>query len=169
VESSNLAVGGNGSGVNLDVGNLAPENIGGSPGQAVCAILVPVKYPGADKVLARLDDGHAARVANHLRVVVVDNRFGNKVCARREIDQSGRFGAACAARATAVAVADGKVDGLGVVSDAITLGSIILHIAEDLVARCGVGGNTLMGDLAQPVVGASRGSGAGAGRACRRS
>lgn len=106
------------------------------------------------EVGAALDDRHGGGIANELGVVVVDDVGSDEVGAGREVDDSrGRGGSVAEGTATAtVAGADGVVDGDGVVSDAVSLGAIVLNIAEDLVGFVGVeGGDTLVLDLLHPI------------------
>ncbi|SPQ23429.1 8bdce749-e62e-4af3-8c1f-5a9c97833852 [Thermothielavioides terrestris] len=150
--------------VDDEVGHLAPEHVGGAPCEAARRLVrVAVEEPAAVEVGGSLEHRQAAGVADQLRVVVVDDGRRDHVRARREVHERRRLAAAGAARAAAVAVADGQVDGRRVVRNAIALGAVVLDVAVDLVARVCEGAHALMADLFEPEVGAGWGGDAGGG------
>lgn len=151
--------------INNKVGNLTPENVGGSPSEVTSVLVrITINDPTSSKVAAGLDDGPAAGVTDDLGVVVVDNGAGDEVRAGGEIDQSRSGGGTVTFRATAVAGADGGVDGVGIIIDTIAHGAEILDAAEDTVVGDGVGSETAVSNVFKPVVRASSRAGSRRGR-----
>jgi hypothetical protein len=107
--------------VDLNVSDLAKKYVGRSP--ARCAILVTVRT-SVDKsksveIWSSFQDGKLSRVSNELRHIIEDDGFPNQIRARGNIyDCRGICRRLTNPRTAAVAVRDGAVDGIGIVSNA---------------------------------------------------
>lgn len=135
------------------VANLAEEVVlVGPPVAAVILVGISVNHGHAFKVGGGLESRRVDGITDHLGVVVGNDRLADAVGAGREVHKTGSRGLRGAAETTAVLVADGPVDGLGIIGGAIALGTVVLNIAEDLVVgRVGVEGSiTLPLDGTEP-------------------
>ena len=125
-----------GSQVNVKVADLAEEVVLVHP-EVVAFVVVGVS----------VDDGHAFElgqsldrravdgVADQLGVVELNDGLADGVCAWREVHQCRSGGARGATLATSLTIGDGLVDCFRVVGRAVTLGTVVSNVAEDLVAR----------------------------------
>lgn len=98
-------------------------------------------------------------MANQLGVVESKDGPAHEIASRGEVYGGALDRGRAAIGAAPVLVADGPVDRLGIIFLAVTLGPIVLDIAEDLVAGVGAAKGVASGisgaQLGQPVVGAS--------------
>lgn len=131
--------------VDLEVSDLAEKVVlVGVPVVALVVVGVAVDDGHAGKVGGGLENGKGLDIADHVGVVVGEDGLGDDVGAGREVNKSRADGARVAAETAAVAIREGGVDGLGIVSSAITLGTVVLDVSEDLViGRATVGDGTL--------------------------
>lgn len=133
------------------VAYLPVEGIGRAPAKVtIRLILIAVDEAKADEARGSFEDGHAIRVANDLRVVVVDDGCGDNVSAGREVDNGRRDGRCGPASWSETATtADGCIDGCSIVGNTVTcilleegrcqsslhtLGSVVFDVTEDLIA-----------------------------------
>lgn len=119
--------------VNLEVANLAEEVVGG-------AIPAGVGVDDGDtsKVAGGLEGRQVGGITDQVGVVVELNGRRDDVGTRREVDNSRSGGLGIATRTTSVSRTQRSIDGRGIVSDTVTLGTKALNIAVDLVASAGV-------------------------------
>ena len=105
------------------------------PVGAAILVWIAVEDCHALEVRGRLDGRLRDSVTNQLSVVVHDDWLADPICARGEVDHGREDRGGVAEISTAIATRDGEVDGIGVVSHAVTFGSElgICDIAENLV------------------------------------
>ena len=138
--------------VDLEVANLAEEVVlVGVPVGTVVVVRVDIDDSHTFEVGGGLQDGEVADITNHVGVVVGKKGLGDNVGTGREVNKSGSNSLRITTLAAAVAVREGRVDGFGVIRASITLGAVILDIAEDLVVgRVTKGNLTLTLDGREP-------------------
>ncbi|KAI6772738.1 hypothetical protein HG530_003696 [Fusarium avenaceum] len=138
--------------VNLEVTDLAEEVVlVGVPVGTVGVVGIGIDDSHTLEVGRRLENGKLTEITNHVGVVVGENRLGDNVGTRREVNNSRGNSGRVAALAATVAIRKGGVDGRSVVRAAITLGAVILDVTEDLVvASTAIGNGTLALDRREP-------------------
>lgn len=107
--------------VNDQVANLPEEDGSRRPALvSVILVLVAVNHAHALEIRTGLQHGTRVWIANQLGEIVIDDRFGNDIRARRKKDQSrSRRRALTALGRGTVAIADCSVDSLRVVRLAV--------------------------------------------------
>jgi hypothetical protein len=139
--------------IDHNVSNLAQKDV--SRGPSRCSILITVgtrvDESKSFKVRSGLEDGAVARVADELGHVVEDDGLANQVCTRGNVHNGGRVSRRLAdPRTAAVAIGNGTIDGIRIISDAITYiklarfftkrtilltdSPILADVAKDLIA-----------------------------------
>lgn len=133
----------------------------GVPVGAISSWNVRIRVDNAHTLEAgrSLDSGHLESIADELRVVILNDRLADNISSRREIDNGWLGGGRVTFLATARAIANGLVDGVGIVGRAVTLSAVVLDVAVNLVAgRVGVEGSLALAlDVGNPVAGSSAG------------
>ena len=127
--------------VDLHIANLAEEVVLVGPPVAACAVIgVCIEHSHACEVGGSGDDRAIQSITDELSVVVHLNWRRDFVCTLGEVhdgrSDSGRVAPGIVATTSnggTVRLADGLVDGGGVVSVTIADGSVILDVAENLI------------------------------------
>ena len=130
--------------VHDEISNLAKEIVlvGVPVDCSISHILIGIRIDDSYSVKrgAGKKGRHACGIANHLRVVVHRDWFANKIFARWEVYNGRRNGGGVTGRfaTTSVAGRHGTVDCIRVVSDTVTLRTVlgIEHVPEDFVIVC---------------------------------
>lgn len=158
--------------VNDEVANLTEKVVlVGVPVGTVILVRVRVDDSHADKAGSGLEGGNINGITNKLSVISLHNGLADHVSTGREVDE-GRLGSLRVTAETATrAVGDSRVDGIGVISRSVTLGTIVHHVAEDLVgAVVSKDGSLATSHVGQPVAAVSASlQSTGGGGGCSRS
>ena len=85
METSRRAARRNGSEIKDQVPNLPEEDICSSKLETICTILIAIYDPKSTEVWSRLQHRHVVRIADDLRVIVIDNRRTDDVCPGGEV------------------------------------------------------------------------------------
>lgn len=146
--------------VDLEVANLAEEVVlVGVPVGAVVVVGIDVDDSHTLKVGSGLEDGEIVHITNHVSVVVRKDGLGDDIGTGRKVNKSGSDGSRVTALAAATAIREGGVDSRGVIGASITLGTVVLDVAENLViSGIAVGNGTLTLDGGHPPGSSSGGS-----------
>lgn len=120
--------------INLEVANLTEEVV--LVGEPIDTVVVGVRVNDghALKVGSSLESRERGDITDELSVVVGNNGLGDDIGTRGEVDKSRSDGGGIATLSTSVALADGGIDGSGIVGASIALCTVVLDVAEDLVA-----------------------------------
>lgn len=102
--------------------NLPEEHIRRRPALVpIILVLVTVDQTHSFELRRSLEDRASVRIANQLSKVVIDDRLGDDIGARREVyNRRGRSGCSTAFRGGTVTITDGSVDSGSIISLAIT-------------------------------------------------
>lgn len=108
--------------VNDQVANLPEEDRSRRPALvSIILILITINHAHTLEIWTGLQHGTRVWIPNQLGEIVIDDRFGNDIRARREIDQSrSRRRALTAFGRGTVTIADGSVDSFRVVRLAVS-------------------------------------------------
>jgi hypothetical protein len=130
---------------------------------AVEVVLVGIPVDSSSGIRVRVDDGDALEIgggfedrkrdsiADHLSIIILDDRRADDVSAGRKVDESRLDSCRIAPLTATTARGDGGIDGSSVVGHAVSFGPKVHDVAEDLVVGGAESDCALALDISHPV------------------